>query len=190
MILSIDPGVTACGVAVTVLEGDELKVLDTVNVSGTLRLVGDFFIAGEKYGKRTGKVHRIISVVNGLLDKYPTIDMIALEAPFYNRRAPQAFASLLEVVYGIKYMVAIERGVDLRVMSPMAVKKVWTGKGNSGKDIMYNSLVERLNNKQVVLPDNSTEDTLTEHEIDSIAVGYTYQILKLESSDEISKKDI
>ena len=190
MILSIDPGVTACGVSVSELKDDKLNVLDTINVSGTLKLIGDFFHAGERYGKRTGKVHRIIGTVNDLLDKYPEITMIALEAPFYNRRAPQAFASLLEVVYGIKYMVAIKRRIDLRVMSPMTVKKVWTGKGNSNKDAMYDELKSRLTLNLVTLPTGKTLETLTEHEIDSMAVGFTYQKLKQENSDEITKKDI
>lgn len=190
MIISIDPGVTACGVSVVSYKDGKLKVHETVNVKGTLKLRGEHGVIGDKFGKRTGKVYRIADTIKDMVARYKEIDYIVMEAPFYNRRAPQAFASLLEVVYGIKYIVSFILDIQMFVIAPMAIKKLWTNIGNCGKEPMLEHMGLKVKSGDVTLPKDRTIDSLSEHEIDSVACGWAYHKLKELKDEELIKQDI
>lgn len=191
MIISIDPGVTACGVSVVSYNNSKFKVHETVNVKGTLKLRGEHQIVASKYSERTGKIHRIVTVIKEFIEKYGKVDKIILEAPFYNRTRPQAFASLLEVIFAIKYLLAFSLGLQLCVLAPMAIKKVWTDVGNCGKDLMEEHFFKKIKSKEMLIDKNNVDlAIITEHQIDSVAVGYSYFKLKELRNEELIKKDI
>lgn len=173
MIIAIDPGITHCGLSVLTKHNDEVIVEETQNVKGNIKLRGPFEPIGEKYGLRAGRVLRIAHVLDEMLDKYPDVDEIAVEAPFYNRARPVAFASLLEVVYALKHLVAIPRNKKFELLAPMLVKKYWYGKGNAKKEHMEEAFHKRIKDGNLKF-NYELEEELTEHEIDSIAVGRTY----------------
>lgn len=171
MIISIDPGITNCGVSLIEEKGDKLIVRDCINIVGTRKLNPDLKELTQQYGDRSGKVLRISEKIIEIIEENPDIKFIAIEAPFFNRMRPAAFESLLEVVFVVKYKVAVPRSLDLVLVAPMLVKKHWTDKGNAKKEMMLSELEKRVKEGSVILP--RPIETLTEHEIDSIAVGYT-----------------
>lgn len=185
MIISIDPGVTNCGVSRMEKKGNKFYVHETINIVGTRKLRGDVGLIGERYDERTGRVMRIVETITEILDKYPEIDTIALEGPFFNPRMPNAYMSLLEVVFTIKYKIAVPRDLDVVIIAPMEVKFHWTGKGNvKGKKPMEDTLHEKIKSKEVIM--DLKDKKLTEHEVDSIAVGFSHYVIK-ENENEKKK---
>lgn len=112
------------------------------------------------------KIRRHIS---GLCEDYG-ISVLMYEAPFYNRFMPAAYGSLCEVVACIR-QAAIDYYPYILIdsMSPQNIKKGMGAGGTKGKEIMYDKvtgcqeLMEHLR-----CPINQ----LTEHCIDSLAIGY------------------
>lgn len=184
MFISIDPGIRFCGVSILESKKDKLKVHETTTIVGT-RKIRDPKLAdlAKRYGDRTGRVFKIKEVVEDLLEKYPNIKEIVMEAPFFNRFSPVAFAALLEVLHILKYEVIIPKDLKFAIIEPRTVKKWWTGSGNAKKEAMKETLVEKVKNKSVVI-DTDVEE-LSEHVIDSIAVGYTFDAMKKEGKLEL-----
>lgn len=173
MIISIDPGVTNCGVSRLEMKGNKLHIIEKRNIRGTRKLRGEHKEVGDQYGDRTAKVLRIMEELIEILDAHPEIKTIAIEEPFFNRKMPNAFKSLLEVVIPIRYEIAVPRGLDLALIAPKEAKMFWAGKGNvKGKEPMEEALDKKVKNGEVVF--EFEYDKLTEHEIDSFAIGYTY----------------
>ena len=172
MVISIDPGVTHCGVSVVKNMGvGKVTVLDHVNVRGSRKLQEEYLEVAESHGERTGKLFRICSAIKEYLLKYPKITHIVVEAPFFSARSPRAFEALLDVIHAIKYIVSIPEAIELISLEPTLVKKVFTGKGNSKKEIMLEYINKKIDSKDILVEER---ESLTEHEIDSIAVGYTF----------------
>lgn len=171
MFLSIDPGINMCGIAVVKGQGNKLEVLETHLVKNARK-----FTDAEKelevlHGTRYVKVMAIINKITELLDKHKT-KLLVIEAPFYSALTPVAFGSLLEVILAIKYTTAIERKLELTMVEPTLVKKIFTGHGRAKKEMMKEFAISlKLNGVLVTDVDFSL---ISEHEIDAVAVAYTY----------------
>lgn len=172
MIISIDPGVTHCGVSVIHERGPgKVECIATANVVGGRKLGSHLKDIVDLHGERQGKLFRICEQITKYMDDY-NIKAIVIEAPFFSSRSPRAFEALLDVVHAVKYIVAIPKEMKLITLEPTLVKKVFTGKGNANKDVMEEFFDNLVDSKHIVIPPDT--DGLTEHQIDSIAVGYSY----------------
>ena len=168
--ICIDPGVNFCSIVV-VKPGNPFKVIDSTLVNNSRVFDAHYKEVEKKYGTRITKIIKITDNLNILIDKYG-ITQLAVEAPFYSARTPVAFASLLEVVFSIRYLVVFPRDILMTLIEPTAVKKIFTVKGNAKKDIMKEFLFKKLLEKEITI--KTDPDLLSEHEIDGIAVGYSY----------------
>lgn len=171
MFLSIDPGINMCGIAVVKSQGNKLEVLETHLVKNARK-----FTDAEKelevlHGTRYVKVMAIINKITELLDKHKT-KLLVIEAPFYSALTPVAFGSLLEVILAIKYTTAIERKLELSMVEPTLVKKIFTGHGRAKKEMMKEYAISLKANG--ILITEVDVSTISEHEIDAVAVAYTY----------------
>lgn len=173
-IIAIDPGITNCGVTVQELR-DTLHILRINNVAGHLKLRDRLALIGQQLGERSGKVIRICGAVEEYLKEFPEIKDIVIEAPFFNRFRPNAFASLLEILHALKYTVIMERDVNLHVVEPKLVKKYFHGSGNAGKDHMEEAFHRRFKAKEITFENEEDLEKMTEHLIDAVAVGWTYK---------------
>lgn len=182
MLLSIDPGLNNCGIAVSEVE-DKFKVVETINIKNTRKFSPEEKTIEAFYNARVVKINAIESTIRSLLEKYKDISEVAIEAPFYHAATPAAFSSLLEVISVIRHKIFVPLKMKIVMVEPMLVKKLFITakltKGMNGKEFMKEYLKKRIAEGYIVF--NGDVDQLTEHEIDAIGVGFTSKILEQEN---------
>lgn len=170
IILSIDPGLNNTGISILDLT-NEFKVLETTLVKNTRKFTDSEKIIEQKFGNRVVKVSAILSAINELVSKYNIKDII-IEAPFYNALTPMAYGSLLEVIYSIKYTIVVNKDINFKLVEPLLVKKLFTKNHLAGKELIKFHLSRMIDSKEIFMDKDINE--LSEHEIDSIAIGYVH----------------
>lgn len=179
MLLGIDPGVNNCGLAV-VDTSHKFKVVTTYNVKNARKFTDAEKLLEQAYNARVVKVEAIVSKIVAILEEYQQISCVAIEAPFYNHLTPQAYGSLLEVISAVKYKILIPRQMPYRMLEPMLVKKVFAHKGMAKKEVMKQFLADRIASGEIEL--HTDLETLTEHEIDAVAVVFVHYLSTLSES--------
>lgn len=173
MILSIDPGVNNCGVAV-VDYSTCFKVAEVFNVTNARKFTQEEKLVEAKFGARVVKVNNILSQVEGCLLRHPRVNHVTIEAPFYNALTPLAYGSLLEVISAIKYRLLLPMGLAFSMTEPLVVKKVFLSvkinKGTTAKEVMRRFMEQKVKDKIIVVGKPVQE--MTEHEIDAIAIAF------------------
>lgn len=185
MILSIDPGVNNCGLSVVNIESDFI-VIETWLIKNARKFTDEEKIIEIKFGNRTVKVMAIVNKIKELLVIYPNIDRLIIEAPFYNALTPMAYSSLLEVIFSIKYTIIIPMNLDIKLIEPLLVKKLFSGNNMAKKEAMKQFLIKKKDDGNIKFTGNIEQ--LSEHEIDSIAIGYVYYLSVLEERSSCSNK--
>lgn len=166
----LDPGINHLGCSVIEL-GGTFNVLECHLVNNNRTFTKEEKALELVIGSRAVKVINIIKKTTEIIEQYGIEDVI-IEAPFYSALTPVAYGSLLEVIMAIKYTLIIPRGLTLTLIEPTVIKRVFANKGNANKLVMREFLTSRVASGEIGLSYNI--DNLSEHEIDSIAVGYTY----------------
>ena len=169
-VLSLDPGIAFTGISINdTSEG--FRVVETHIVKNNRAFTPEEKVIEKSQGPRAVKLLAIINKFKSLLERF-NIEMIVIEAPFYNALTPQAYGSLLEVVFGLKYSVLVPMDLKYRLIEPTLVKKLFTSHGMAKKEMMKQFLISKIATGEIKM-DKSIE-SLTEHEIDSIAIGYVH----------------
>lgn len=172
MIISIDPGVNFCGISV-VDASREFTVKEVQLVKNARKFTDEEKNIEAIHGARVVKVLAITSKIESFLEKYPQVNTIVVEAPFYNALTPAAFGSLLEVIFAIRYKIVMAReSLRFKMIEPLVVKKLFSNKPMASKEIMKQFLIAKKQDGSIKM-ENDIE-LLSEHEIDSIAVGFAY----------------
>lgn len=195
MIIAIDPGVTHCGITVQreVSEGI-VEILYRENVRGARTLKTERLkLIETQQGTRTAKIMRITDVIMGLIEHFGEPEYIVFEAPFYARRSPNAYGSLLEVIDSVKYVVGIPLSIPIALFEPSVIKKCFAKHGGTKKLGMQEALLERIEEGTVILGETVTLAGISEHEIDSAGIGYTLYNYKrvptaVEKKNTVKKK--
>lgn len=153
-------------------------VLETMNICNERRFTPEEKEAGKAFGLRAVKVATILEQVRLALAKYPQIDHVAMEAPFYNPGAPNAYGSLLEIISAIKHTILLPNRIMHSLVAPLLIKRMFLNvklsKELKKKEAMRALLMTKVTQGEIVLP--CEVETLSEHEIDAIAVGYSHAI--------------
>lgn len=176
MFLSIDPGINNCGLAVIDTKNN-FVVKDTYLIKNARKFTDEEKVIEAKFGNRTVKVLYILNKINELLSNYK-IDTVIIEAPFYNALTPSAYGSLLEIIFSIKYKIIIENDLGFKLIEPLLMKKLFTNHSQASKEAVKQFLIRKKENKDIYIDKNI--DELSEHEIDSVAIGYVYYLASLE----------
>lgn len=185
--ISIDPGLNFCGISIihfrkTDQENGEFRVIDTILVKNARKFTDEEKALENKLGNRAVKVISIVNTIRWLLDKYD-IDAIVIEAPFYNALTPMAYGSLLEIIFAIKYSIVVNTDLKFKLIEPLAIKKIFTNISQATKEDMKKFLLAKKKDKSIIL-DKEVEE-LSEHEIDSIAVGFVYVLTELSGGKNV-----
>ena len=161
-ILAIDPGGNT-GVSVYTITVPSLTIVN----------IETFFIDLTYYDKENGyerlknKLLGLEKTILSLIEFYQP-HILAIEDTFVNNRFPKSAIYLSQYIATIELTVMRHnRFISIFKYAPKLIKKYMTGKGNADKDEMLAALLK--NNE--ILPFVNT-NTLTEHEIDSLAIGY------------------
>lgn len=186
VILSIDPGINNCGLSVLNLTPN-FTVTETWLIKNARKFTDEEKIIETKFGNRTVKILAITNKIKELLKIHPTINQLIIEAPFYNALTPMAYGSLLEVIFSIKYLIVIPLQLDMKLIEPLLVKKLFSGHHVAKKEVIKQFLINKMNNGDIKFIGDI--DKLSEHEIDSIAIGYVHYLFLLEelSFENLSK---
>lgn len=169
-VLSLDPGIAFTGISINdISEG--FRVVETHIVKNNRAFTPEEKVIEKSQGPRAVKLLAIINKFKSLLERF-NIEMIVIEAPFYNALTPQAYGSLLEVVFGLKYSVLVPMDLKYRLIEPTLVKKLFTSHGMAKKEMMKQFLISKIATGEIKM--DKPVESLTEHEIDSIAIGYVH----------------
>ena len=175
-IIGIDPGLANLGIA----------VFDIDYQTGKILRIQAFTIVNDKIPDRTGfdidfiaertiKLHKLKHVIQWALEAYNPAYVVC-EAPFYNRFMPMAYGALLEVVSMIHNAVLEwNSNIGFHTVAPLLVKKLVNTKAVKNDSLKGKELVKIAVS---IIPEimNVLEqplDSLSEHAIDAIAVGFT-----------------
>ena len=184
MILSIDPGINNCGLSVLDLES-QFEVKETWLVKNARKFTDEEKVVEAKFGNRTVKVMAIINKIKEILSTYPNINRLIIEAPFYNALTPMADGSLLEVIFSIKYLIIIPNNLEMKLVEPLLVKKLFSRQHLASKEVIKQFLYKKRDDKEIII--SKEIDGLSEHEIDSIAIGYVHYLSVLEERSSITE---
>lgn len=169
--LNIDPGFNNLGVSIFEVDTRSGRINKIIIESIVTDKAPSFSGYSEEYvPERLYKLRKIYDNVRELCSYYrPAI--LAHETPFYNPRMPAAFGSLVEVLTAVKNAVLDDNSnIYIEGISPQSVKKGVGAAGKKGKDIMFEHVLAIPELRDVL---DSPIESLTEHCIDSMAVGWT-----------------
>lgn len=167
--LSLDPGSRTLGLAIVEcnVNSGKLKALfsRTLDTSNGLR---HHSFMEEVQGSRFIRLKIIKNFLDTHLREFQP-DLVVMESPFGGSNV-QAFKILVDVMAQIeKATEEYGRNIALLKVDPPTVKKIHGVKGNSSdKTLMYEA-VSKLPN--LTLSDGMAFASMTEHEIDAIAVA-------------------
>lgn len=170
-LIAIDPGLNFCGLVVADQQGN-FRVRESNLVNNSRAFSPEAKLVEQKYGSRTVKVQAILAKINAFLANYE-VDTIVIEAPFYNRMTPAVYGALLEIIYTIKYLVVIPRELQLFIVEPTLVKRLFTAKGSADKAMMRNFMKSKSEAGEIQL--DVDLDAMSEHEVDAAAIAYIHR---------------
>lgn len=171
MILSIDPGINNTGISLLTIDNEKVHVQEHWLVQPDKNLIKNNKAVVELYGDRILRLKHIIDTIKSLLESFPNIHSIAIESPFYNRFRPSTYGSIVEINTLIKYNICYAYGLSYNAIEPLLIKKTFSNFGLSDKLGMKDSLHKHLEMGNIIM--GKDPELLSEHEIDSIAIGYT-----------------
>lgn len=172
MWLAIDPGVNYCS-AIVIDPNESFSVKESNLIKNARAFTPDEKIVEAKYGARTVKVQAIYRKIEELVLKW-NVSTVIIEAPFYNSLTPNAFGSLIEVIMAIKHCVITKLNIDVFLVEPTLVKRMFTSKGNANKAEMRQFLIYKQEKGEIDLP--FEVEKMSEHEVDGVAIGYTHYL--------------
>lgn len=169
-LLAMDPGKRFAGLSIHELETRTGKYrniyIETMEVDRCFNPVG---LSDEVVSLTDRAIMKIRRNIMDIVDDY-NICFFAYEEPFYNPRMPFAYGSLKEVAGCIRQAVLdANPNVYIASMSPQNIKKGMGAGGTKGKDIMFEKV---LGTKEMMDVLHAHPDDLTEHCVDSLAIGY------------------
>lgn len=163
-ILSIDPG-TNMGVTITTVSVPDLKIVSLVTKRFNLDLMTEEDPMFENLLLRLQTIRHIIKNIM----EYYNPHILAMEAAFVNSKFPKSVMYLSQYIAAIS-MTAVEMNPFIKIFNypPKFVKYAIGAKGTADKfDVA--TAVNRIEEISI----HVNIDILSEHETDSIAIGYT-----------------
>lgn len=178
MIISVDPGVRFCGMAVLSKEEDNsIKVHRTLSVNNVRVPKDEVREFWKMYGKRRTQISKIVASYKTILEGFEDkIKGAAIENPYIHFSRPTGVIPIAEVTGVLGYVATEVYKIPMMGFSPKSIKATFAGVGDAEKDHMTAALKFRIEHNEIVLPEDIKIDDLTEHEIDAIGIGYTYLI--------------
>lgn len=164
IILSIDPGTIHLGITIFKLDKD----LNIENLK-TIELLLKEDNKNITMPNLSYRVHKFSKEFRELLKEYHP-NTVAFETPFINFRRPASVIPLA-MIMGLITTIALDYDpyIYIHKISPSEVKNAIGAKGNSDKDGVLKAIKK---NKEISKHINL--DNISDHEVDSIAVGYGF----------------
>lgn len=180
-LMAVDPGVNNLGIAMFEIETRTGRILEIqIQSIVTDKLFSYYGMDRDFVSDRDIKLWKIGDCIERLCEIYQPSAFVN-ESPFYNRLMPAAYGSLNEVVYACRKAVrCYSPFVYIDSISPQGVKKGVQAAGIKGKDVIKERV---FNIKELMDALDYDPLDLSEHDIDAMAVGYTYRNTILKSQE-------
>ena len=168
--ISIDPGLSTCGFAIFTANEHGIESIEPFTITNS-RIGFSSDYPEEHHLGRSIRIHLLCLVLLRVLQRINPIAIVS-ESPFYNPRMPGAFGSLTELVAALRLTVASYNVyIPFIAYAPQEVKQSFKRSGQIGKVVMKEALEQ---NDFLCSKLTAPLETLDEHSIDAIAVGYTW----------------
>lgn len=171
-IMGIDPGLNNLGIALFDIDYSNrtivrIEAFTLVND----KLKDESGLDLDTHAERTIKLMKLRNTLLNIVSANKPY-MVACESPFYNRFRPTAYAALVEVIRLI-HMTIIEHNGNtvFQTVEPLLVKKHIGAGMQTGKLDVKKAVSLKPELMSVLVNDLNSLD---EHSIDAIAVGYTF----------------
>lgn len=176
-LVCFDPGLNTTGVSVFDVDSRTKRVSSVYAYTIYNDKLGDVTgLDSEILTERTFKLYKLCQGIHNAIDYFkPSI--VGCEAPFYNRLMPMAFVSLSEVVSMIRHtVIQYNYNIPFYLVEPQKVKQGVGVAGKKGKQVVMDAI-----RNIPELMDNLTTplDSLDEHAVDAIAVGWSMLKFKI-----------
>ena len=171
ILVGIDPGTTTLGLAITKFNFKSLKIESMFTKTILVKNIPHDNVTMSEHNEL---IHHMAALNRFLYDVFVDVgvSVVATESPFFNRFRPNSYASLLMVMDAIqKAVIQYSPITPYHTYPPGTVKKYINAKSFKGKSPVLDAI---KHNTEIM--ENLTNDitTITEHEIDALAVTYSY----------------
>ena len=167
-ILSIDPGLSVTGWAISDIDNGRMTVVQHGEI------VAQKEMKNHKeeiniFGKRLFTLDYIEEQTDELVKKYNPTDVVSEDA-FWNPKFPDAFMAICLCIFTMARIIKKQHSLILHKLAPRLVKNLATGNGNADKTKVKSSITS---NPAIII---SKPELLSEHESDAIAIGYAFAL--------------
>lgn len=171
-VLAIDPGLNNIGVAVFDINAVDVSITKiTALTLKEERVLQRVTLDDDYVPERTIKRQRMVDAVMRVVRSTDPVVFVS-ESPFFNRSKPGSFAVLTEVISDIFHEVlSYNNNIRLLVVEPLLVKHTLGVAGQKGKEVVCEAMAKM---PEIVTLLETPLETLDEHAIDAIGVGYTF----------------
>lgn len=180
--MCIDPGYNHLGIVMMLIETRTGRIMRIMVESIITDKTPSFSGFDRHYvTERAYKLRKIYDWIYRLCELYNP-DVLAHETPFFNPKMPAAFGSLTEVCMAVKDAVLdYNSNTIIEGLSPQSVKMAVGAAGKKGKEIMTEKVLGIAEIRNVL---EFPEESLTEHCIDAMAVGYAVKTTILKEMED------
>jgi Holliday junction resolvasome RuvABC endonuclease subunit len=180
-LLCLDPALSICGWSVIDIRLELMKKNTepkiSVNRFGCIKSNMEAVRATNRdqvslYGKQIFSLGLLRDNVAALIEEFQP-DHVIIEDAFYNPKMPNAFASLLQCICVVAMLCRDRFNKTIHRIPTRSAKQTIFGSGGANKQDVISAV---LNCEHIVFKQKKNSINLTEHEADSIAIGYHFAI--------------
>jgi len=184
-ILSIDPGLSTCGYAITIYDEYKPYIIasGTINITSLIPMYKTIMKDALLFNESVIRTNILKVEITRILDVHNP-DFIVSEAAFYNPSRPSAFASLLNCIYCIDELLYLRYTTNivnssyqgkLYKIPPLLIKQASSIYGaRPDKEDMYHAFMYLLDHNEILIDKNVDISELDEHAIDAIHIGNAF----------------
>ena len=174
--IAIDPGLNNTGIAIFYVKANPFEILSiTASTLKSDRLIDDSGLDDEDFTERLHKRYKMGNALKRILEETNPCIVVS-ESPFFDRRKPNSFAVLTEVLTTLfDTVVNYNPLIRFSMVEPLLVKKVLGVAGQKGKEVVREAMSKE---KELIQALSCPLEHLDEHAIDAVGVGYTYLVKK------------
>lgn len=171
-ILSIDPGLNNTGISIITFDYHNRVILSIETFLLQVEKLSPInWIDTDTHSERALKLMRMREAFHRILVNFNPC-LVVSESAFYNPKFPQAYAALIEVINTFRTcLLDYNYNIGFYTIAPTVIKTTIKANKFKGKDPIKDA-VKLIPEIMDVLVDDI--ETLDQHSIDSIAIGYTF----------------
>ena len=172
-LLCFDPGLSTSGWSILLYSTSDQKIHVTncgvLTPNDTVHLVANR-AHRVRYGARLMTLHQLKQEVAELMDTYHP-DFVVTENAFYKRNRLTAYCALVQWIVTVSVLLCQEYQKPLYKIAPRSAKQIISGSGDAKKLGVMQAIIEH---EDVTFDPSIQVESLTEHTMDSIAIGYSF----------------